>query len=125
MAFILGVFDLLAYAIPGLLYLTTFAYVASRAGWIDVPSVLDLPSLMLLIALAVAGFLTGQAAHPLGRVIDRVNRSARKNRRRRPGQNFSAGIPVPARDGSFSWIRSHCWPPSRRMTGKPLPTSFG
>src|SRR3954464_7279043 len=73
MAFILGVFDLLAYAIPGLLCLTTFGYVASRAGWIDVPSVLELPSLMLLIALAVAGFLTGQAAHPLGRVIDRVN----------------------------------------------------
>jgi hypothetical protein len=73
MAIILGIFDLLAYAIPGSLYLTTFAYVSHRAGWIDVPSLLGLPSLLLLIALAVAGFLTGQASHPLGNVVDRFN----------------------------------------------------
>ena len=73
MAIILGVFDLLAYAIPGSLYLTTFAYVSHRAGWIDLPSLLGLPSLLLLIALAVAAFLTGQASHPLGNLVDRVN----------------------------------------------------
>jgi hypothetical protein len=73
MAFILGIFDLLAYAIPGSLYLTTFAYVSHRAGWIDVPSLLGLPSLVLLIAVAVAAFLTGQAAHPLGRMVERFN----------------------------------------------------
>ncbi len=73
MALILGVFDLLAYAIPGSLYLTTFAYASHRAGWIDVPSLLQLPSLLLLTALAVAAFLTGQAAHPLGSIIDRIN----------------------------------------------------
>jgi hypothetical protein len=73
MAFILGIFDLLAYAIPGSLYLTTFAYVSHRAGWIDVPALVGLPSLLLLIGLAVAAFLTGQAAHPLGRMIDRIN----------------------------------------------------
>jgi hypothetical protein len=72
-AFILGVFDLLAYAIPGSLYLATFAYVSHRAGWIDVPALLGLPSLLLLIALAVAAFLTGQASHPLGRLVDRIN----------------------------------------------------
>jgi hypothetical protein len=73
MAFILGIFDLLAYAIPGSLYLSTFAYVSHRAGWIDVPSLLGLPSVLLLIALAVAAFLTGQAAHPLGTLVDRIN----------------------------------------------------
>jgi hypothetical protein len=73
MAFILGIFDLLAYAIPGSLYLTTFAYVSHRAGWIDVPSPLGLPSLVLLIAVAVAAFLTGQASHPLGSVVERFN----------------------------------------------------
>lgn len=73
MAFVLGIFDLLAYAIPGSLYLTTFAYVSHRAGWIDVPSLIGLPSLLLLIALAVAAFLTGQAAHPLGNLVDRLN----------------------------------------------------
>ena len=73
MAFILGIFDLLAYAIPGSLYLTTFGYVSHRAGWIDVPSLLGLPSLVLLIALTVAAFLTGQASHPLGNLVDRFN----------------------------------------------------
>ena len=73
MAFILGVFDLLAYAIPGSLYLSTFAYVSHRAGWIDVPSLLGLPSIVLLLALAISAFLTGQAAHPLGNVVDRFN----------------------------------------------------
>jgi hypothetical protein len=73
MALILGVFDLLAYAVPGSLYLTTFAYVSHRAGWIDVPGLVELPSLLLLAALAVAAFLTGQAAHPLGSMIDRIN----------------------------------------------------
>jgi hypothetical protein len=73
MAFVLGVFDLLAYAIPGSLYLTTLAYVSHRAGWIDVPGLVGLPSLLLLIALAVAAFLAGQASAPLGSLIDRVN----------------------------------------------------
>ena len=73
MAIILGVFDLLAYVVPGSLYLGTFAYVSHRAGWIDVPSVLGVPSLLLLIGLAIATFLVGQAAHPLGSLIDRSN----------------------------------------------------
>jgi hypothetical protein len=72
-AFILGLFDLLAYAIPGSLYLASFAYVSHRAGWIDVPTLVGLPSLLLLIGVAVAAFLTGQAAHPLGTLVDRLN----------------------------------------------------
>jgi hypothetical protein len=73
MAFILGVFDLLAYALPGSLYLTVFAYASHRAGWIDVPSLLGLPSVLLLIAVAIAAFLVGQASSPLGSTIDRIN----------------------------------------------------
>jgi hypothetical protein len=73
MAFVLGVLDLLAYAIPGSLYLAVFVYVASRAGWVDVPTLLQTPSLLLLIAVAVAAFLTGQAAYALGSLVDRVN----------------------------------------------------
>jgi hypothetical protein len=73
MAIILGIFDLLAYAVPGSLYLATFGYVSHRAGWIDVPSLLGVPSLLLLLALAVAAFLTGQASHPLGTMVERLN----------------------------------------------------
>jgi hypothetical protein len=73
MAIILGVFDLLAYAVPGSLYLTLFGYASHRAGWIDVPGLLGLPSLLLLIAVAIAAFLTGQASSPLGSLIDRIN----------------------------------------------------
>jgi hypothetical protein len=73
MAIILGVFDLLAYAVPGSLYLAVFAYTSHRAGWIDVPSLLGLPSLLLLIGVAIAAFLLGQASYPLGSLIDRMN----------------------------------------------------
>jgi hypothetical protein len=73
MAIILGVFDLLAYAVPGSLYLAVFAYTSHRAGWIDVPSFLGLPSLLLLIGVAIAAFLTGQASSPLGSMVDRIN----------------------------------------------------
>jgi hypothetical protein len=73
MAFILGVFDLLAYAIPGSLYLSALAYVAHRAGWIDVPGLVQLPSLLLVIAVAILAFLMGQASYPLGTLMDRIN----------------------------------------------------
>ena len=73
MALILGVFDLLAYAIPGSLYLAVLGYVSDRAGWIDVPGLLELPALLLLLAFTIAAFLTGQASHPLGNAVDRVN----------------------------------------------------
>ena len=73
MAIVLGVFDLLAYALPGSLYLAVFAHVSHRAGWIDVPALVGLPSLLLLIGVAVAAFLVGQAAAPLGSALDRVN----------------------------------------------------
>src|SRR5690348_6778974 len=71
MALILGVFDLLAYAIPGSLYLAVFAYAAQRAGWIDVPGVLQIPTVLLLIGFGVAAFLLGQASFPLGSRLDR------------------------------------------------------
>lgn len=73
MAFVLGIFDLLAYAIPGSLYLSVFVYVSHRAGWIDAPSLLGIPSLLLIIAVTVAAFLTGQAAYALGNWVDRIN----------------------------------------------------
>ena len=73
MAIVLGVFDLLAYSLPGSLYLAVFAHVSHRAGWIDVPALVGLPSLLLLVGLAVAAFLVGQAASPLGSTLDRVN----------------------------------------------------
>jgi hypothetical protein len=73
MALILGVFDLLAYAIPGSLYLAVFAYASHRAGWIDAPGLLEIPTLLLIIAAAVAAFLLGQAAYPLGSLLDRIN----------------------------------------------------
>jgi len=73
MAIILGVFDLLAYAVPGLLYLAVLAYVSHRAGWIDVPGIVHVPSLLLLIAAGIAAFLLGQASTPLGDLVHRIN----------------------------------------------------
>jgi hypothetical protein len=73
MAFILGVLDLLAYAIPGSLYLAVFAYASHRAGWIDASSVLSVPTLLLVVAVGVAAFLIGQAASALDSTLDRFN----------------------------------------------------
>jgi hypothetical protein len=73
MAFILGVFDLLAYAIPGSLYLAVFAYASHRAGWIDAPGVLSVPTLLLVVGVSVAAFLIGQAAAALDSTLDRLN----------------------------------------------------
>jgi len=73
MAFMLGVFDLLAYAIPGSIYLAVLAYASHRADWIDVPALLDVPTVLLLIAVSVAAFLVGQASSPLGSLVDRLN----------------------------------------------------
>jgi hypothetical protein len=73
MAFILGVFDLLAYAVPGSIYVTVLGYAAHRAGWIDAPSLLTVPTVLLLVAVAVAAFLVGQAASALDSTVDRLN----------------------------------------------------
>ena len=72
MAIILGVFDLLAYAVPGSLYLSVFAYTSSPSRLDRCSEPPGLPS-VLLIAVAVAAFLTGQASYPLGSMIDRIN----------------------------------------------------
>jgi len=73
MAFILGVFDLLAYSVPGSLYLAVFGYAVHRAGWIDATSLLTVPTVLLLIAVAVMAFLVGQASAALDRTVDRLN----------------------------------------------------
>jgi hypothetical protein len=88
MAIILGVFDLLAYAVPGSLYLSVFAYVSHRAGWIDVPGLLGLPSILLLIGLAIAAFVTGQASYPLGTLVDRINPFGSNDLREEAKQEF-------------------------------------
>lgn len=73
MTIALSIFDLFAYAIPGSLYLSAFAYVASRAGWINAPGLLNSPSILLLVALIVAGYLVGQATYGLGSMVDRIS----------------------------------------------------
>ena len=125
MALILGVFDLLAYAIPGSLYLAIFAYASHRAGWIDVPSVLAVPSLLLLIAVAVAAFLIGQASYAARQHLDRLNPFGSATCRRKPRRTSSDATPPRPRVGSSGPTRSRSSPPSRRTTTRPPPRSPG
>jgi hypothetical protein len=69
----IGIFDLFAYAIPGALYLSLLAYIANRAHWINAGELLTSPSVALLAAIVIAGFLVGQATYNLAELADRVN----------------------------------------------------
>jgi hypothetical protein len=70
---VVGIFDLFAYAIPGALYLSGLGYVTDRAHWLNVGGLLSSPSVALLAAIVVGGFLVGQATYNFAELVDRVN----------------------------------------------------
>jgi hypothetical protein len=72
MSFTLSVFDLFASAIPGSLYLTVFVYVSVRMGWLDIGLVQQLNTTVVIIGAALASYLIGHIAYPLGLFIDRA-----------------------------------------------------
>ncbi|WP_433087484.1 hypothetical protein ACQP1P_16160 [Dactylosporangium sp. CA-052675] len=75
MTFALGIYDLFAYSIPGFLYISVFGYIASRLGWIDISTkdLKDVPSLLIVIGVAITAYLVGHVTWPLIRIIDRFS----------------------------------------------------
>ena len=73
MTFALGIYDLFTYSIPGFLYFSVFGYVAVRADWINVSlkDVKDVPSLLLVIGVAIICYLVGHVTIPAGKLVDR------------------------------------------------------
>jgi hypothetical protein len=57
--FVVGMFDLFTYTIPGSLYLAFFGYLATRLHWVDLAAVDRTPVLLLVIAIVVASYLLG------------------------------------------------------------------
>jgi hypothetical protein len=72
MSFTLSVFDLFASVIPGSLYLATFVYVSVRLGWLDLGSIQQLDTLIIIIGAALGSYLLGHIAYPVGLFIDRT-----------------------------------------------------
>ena len=85
MTFVVGIFDLFAYTIPGSLYLAFFGYLATRLHWMDPGVVGRAPVLLLVIVIVVASYLLGYLAYPLGEVAKRV---LPQRRIRRPREEF-------------------------------------
>ncbi|MGW7538183.1 hypothetical protein [Amycolatopsis sp. NPDC054798] len=66
MTFAIGLFDLFAYAVPGALHLAVLAYLAGRLHWIDLAAVARGPGVLVVIGVAVASYLLGYLAYPMG-----------------------------------------------------------
>jgi hypothetical protein len=73
--FALGIFDLFAYSIPGFLYIGFLGFFAYRVDWIalHLKDVKDVPSLLIVIVLAVSAYIIGHVTWPLGRYVDNLS----------------------------------------------------
>jgi hypothetical protein len=79
MSITLGVFDIFTYAIPGSLYLTLLVFISARFEWIDPAKILHTNTTLVLIAAALACYLTGHISYFLGHATSRSVRVWRKN----------------------------------------------
>lgn len=72
MTFALGVFELFTYMIPGSLYIGLFGYVGTQLGWFDAMDLQKSPSLLMVLALALAAYVIGQGTYNVARLIERL-----------------------------------------------------
>src|SRR5689334_12242583 len=74
MTFALGIYDLFAYSIPGFLYIGILGFLALRTHLIelDPKSLNGIPSLLIVVAIAIASYIVGHATWPLGRYVGRL-----------------------------------------------------
>lgn len=91
MTFVVGVFDLFTYTIPGSLYLAFFGYLATHLHLIDTGAMDRTPVLLLVIAVVVLSYLLGYMAYPLGRAANRI---VPKRNKQSPRQEFLGRNPA-------------------------------
>jgi hypothetical protein len=94
MSISLGIFDLLTIAVPGALQLSVLFYVAYRLHWVELPVMLQIPSGVLFVGLALSSYLLGHLAYGLGGVVDRLAESRSTLRWDRARASFVAGTPT-------------------------------
>lgn len=103
MNFVVGIFDLLTYAIPGSLYLTFAGYLVFRLHLQTGLSLTGGPAWLLVVGVVLASYLLGYLAYPIGAAINKVV----PNRRRfNPLNEFLRRVPTAA-DRAFVQADSH------------------
>lgn len=103
MNFVVGIFDLLTYAIPGSLYLTFAGYLVVRLHLQTGISLTSGPTWLLVVAVVLASYLLGYLAYPIGSAI---NKLVPNRRRFNPLREFLHRVP-PAADRAFVKADSH------------------
>ncbi|MGW4833206.1 hypothetical protein ACWEOG_36810 [Amycolatopsis japonica] len=72
MNFVIGVFDLFAYTIPGALYVAFFGYLGAKLHILTAASIGGVPTAVLVVVIVVLSFLLGYLAYPLGDALERI-----------------------------------------------------
>jgi hypothetical protein len=88
--FVVGIYDLFAYTIPGALYLGVFAYLGARMRWVDPVAVGRVPDLVLTIVVVLASYVLGYLTYPLGSQLGQV---LPRRRERLPRKEFLSRNP--------------------------------
>jgi hypothetical protein len=98
--FALGIWDLLAFAIPGSLQLALLGYLGVRLGWLDLRQLLDVPSAVLLAGLAIVCYLLGHLSYAPGKLFDRLTSVRLQHRTEHVRRDFVSENPA-ARESRF------------------------
>ncbi|WP_037303367.1 hypothetical protein [Amycolatopsis orientalis] len=97
MNFVIGVFDLFAYTIPGALYVAFFGYLGTKLHILTAASVGGVPTVVLVVVIVVLSFLLGYLAYPLGDAMERI---VPRRRQRIPAEEFVRRMPS-AKDRAY------------------------
>jgi hypothetical protein len=92
-----GIFDLVAYSVPGSLYLGFLTYVGFRLNLVEPAAVAGVPGVLLVVGVVVLSYLLGFLAYPVGAL---ANRLLPRRRRRDPRAEFRRRNPA-AQDRDF------------------------
>ncbi|ANN22179.1 hypothetical protein SD37_32740 [Amycolatopsis orientalis] len=90
MNFVIGVFDLFAYTIPGALYVAFFGYLGTKLHILTAASIGGVPTVVLVVVIVVLSFLLGYLAYPLGDAMERI---VPRRRQRNPAEEFLRRMP--------------------------------
>ncbi|EMD24662.1 hypothetical protein [Amycolatopsis azurea] len=103
MNFVIGVFDLFAYTIPGALYVAFFGYLGAKLHLLTAASIGGVPTVLLVVVIVVLSFLLGYLAYPLGEALERI---VPRRRDRNPVEVFLKRSPA-AKDRAFLKENTH------------------
>ncbi|WP_414941101.1 hypothetical protein [Amycolatopsis sp. cmx-11-51] len=103
MNFVIGVFDLFAYTIPGALYVAFFGYLGMKLHILTAASLGGVPTVVVVVVIVVLSFLLGYLAYPLGEAMERI---VPRRRQRVLSEEFLRRLPS-AKDRAFVYQNQH------------------